>query len=71
MATRYIYRVAVQHEDGDSKAEETGNRREALDWFVEAAEAVLKPGEDLVRVALEVNGVVWGLVREPGEENKA
>lgn len=61
------YKVALQDWHGESESDETGDRQEALDWFMAGAEDVLNAGRKTVRCALEVDGKVWGLVREPEE----
>ena len=59
------YRVTIRHEDGTDDSEEAGNMADAVDFFANATEDVLKEDTDSVAAMLEVDGVVWGMVKEP------
>lgn len=60
-----IYRVAVRKDDGTVEAQTTEDEDDALDWFGNGVDAVFDREDNTVETTLEVEGVVWGMVKEP------
>jgi hypothetical protein len=67
MSNGLVYTVTIVEEDiAEPSAQTTGDEQEAMDWFTNAASEVLEGDSEVVYAKVEVDGVLWGEIREGG-----
>jgi hypothetical protein len=66
---QHAFAVTVKDEDAaEPITRRTRNMDEALDWFTNAATEVVENESPFVFASIEVDGVIWGEIREGGIE---
>lgn len=61
------YTVAIKSGESGDTSQSTQELDDALDWFTNACTAVMDSEDDVESASLSVDGLICGIIQEPGE----